>query len=87
VTAVEILRRRPDTAETEVLVRVHVPIPGGPAVIAPVRPGGSAAVVAMLEEGIPGPAGRRLFLADGEAFVAELPIVYRGSRLWAEPVP
>ena len=87
MTVVEIMRRRPETAQTEVLVRVHVPVAGGPAVIAAVRPGGSVAVVEMLEGGVPGPGGRTLFLADGEAFVAALPLVYRGSRLWAERVP
>jgi hypothetical protein len=84
--AVEIMRRRPDSAETEVLVRVFVPIADGPAVIAAVRPGGSPGVSAMLAEGVPGPTGELLHLADGAAFVAALPAAYRGSRLWAEEV-
>lgn len=86
MTVVEIRERRPEDGAIEPLGRVFVPKPGGPAVAAPVDPRFEVYLASLVAPGIIGPGGRRLFLADGEAFVAALPEAMRGSRLWAEPL-
>jgi hypothetical protein len=86
VSAVDLLERRPEDGAIEPLARVSVPVPGGPAVAVAADPRYQAYVATLIENGIAGPGGRRLFLADGEAFLEALPGAMRGSRLWAEPV-
>jgi hypothetical protein len=86
VTAVELRRRRPDTAEVETLARFSVPERGGPAVMEPVPPGDQAGIEAILENGVLDGLGRRVDPADGDAYLRALLETFRGSRLWAERV-
>jgi len=81
---VAILERRPEDGAVEPLARVFVPEPGGPAIAVASHPQFDAYVASLVSGGVVGPDGHRLFLADGEAFVAALPDAMRGSRLWAE---
>ncbi len=84
---VVILERRPEDGAIELLARVFVPEPGAAAIAVAADPQFVAYVASLVAPGVTGPGGRRLFLGDGEAFVAALPDAMRGSRLWAEPVP
>ena len=84
---VELRRRRPDTADVEVLARVSVPVPGGPAVIEAVDPADLAAVEILLGDGVPDAHGNTLRPEDAEAYVLALLDAFGGSRLWAERVP
>jgi hypothetical protein len=83
VKTVEIKRRNPETAEVEILARVWVAEPGGPATFEALDPADAEGIAALLDTGVPGPGGTVLRPADGAAFVAALPPGLRGSRLWA----
>lgn len=85
MTAVEILVRNPETAATERIARLEVSVLGGPAVLVYVRPDWAGMVEDLLRDGVPTDEGGRLYLVDGEALLAALPDVYRGSRFWAAP--
>ena len=85
--SVAICRRRPKDGEIEVLGRVVVLAQGTPAVIMGRDERAASSLETLLSPGITGPDGRRLFLADGSAFLAALPDALRGSRLWAEREP
>ena len=83
MNAVEIFVRDPVTAAAERIARLEVAAGGGTARITELRPDWAEAIDRMFAEGIPADAGGRLYLDDGEAFLAALPSVYRGSRFWA----
>jgi hypothetical protein len=84
VRVVAILERRPEDGAVEPLARVFVPTAGGPAIAVAADEHYATYVEGLLASGVIGPAGRRLFLSDGEAFLEALPDAMRGSRLWAE---
>lgn len=86
MSAVELYVRDPATAATERIARIEVAAGGGAARITELRPDWAETIDRMFGEGIPADAGGRLYLDDGEALLAALPSVYRGSRLWAERV-
>jgi hypothetical protein len=86
MSAVELRRRRPDTAETETIARFTVPDPGGPAVMAPSQPDDRAGIEAILAQGVADARGALVSPDDGEAYLAALVETFRGSRLWAEHV-
>ena len=87
MTTVALMRRRPDTAETETIARFSVADPGGPAVMEPVPPHDRAGIDAILSGGVADARGALVDPADGEAYLAALLETFRGSRLWAERVP
>jgi hypothetical protein len=84
VRLVEIRRRTPD-GEVERLVRVVVAAPGEAAAYE-ILVSGLPGLEVTMAEGVPDGKGRRLHLADGEAYLDELPRFYHGSRFWAEEV-
>ena len=80
---VELRRRRPD-AEVERLARVYVIESGGPAYLEVYDPENQEGIETLIADGATGLDGRWRELADGEAFLAALPVFYRGSRFWAQ---
>ena len=82
---VEIRGRRPQNGEIQRLVRVFVRRSGDEAeyeILVPDMPG----LELTIAEGIADANGRRLYLADGEPYLDELPTFYHGSRFWAEEI-
>jgi hypothetical protein len=86
VIVVELRRRRPDTGEVEVLARISVPVPGGPALVEAVGDTDPLTVEILLGDGVPDASGAPLLPSAGEAYALALPGAFRGSRLWAERV-
>jgi hypothetical protein len=86
VSAVELRRRRPDTAETETLARFTVAEPGGRAVMEPAPAGSRAGIEAILADALADARGALVSPDDGEAYLDGLLQTFRGSRLWAERV-
>jgi hypothetical protein len=83
---VELLRRRPEDGQVELLARVWCDGPGLPASVEILAPQYREGIELTLAEGARDSAGRALHVADGEAFVAALPDHHRGSRFWAVEV-
>jgi hypothetical protein len=86
MSIIELYRRRPDTAEAELLARVVVTEPGGPAVMIPAVPDDRAGLEAILARGVADASGRLVDPKDGEAYLNALVETFRGSRFWAERV-
>jgi len=79
------LWRRTSSGDERLVARVVAAGPG-PAVVHPERGENPDILAEMLAPGVPLEDGTRLTLADGEAFVLELPQMFRGSRFWASLV-
>ncbi|HEX5013958.1 MAG TPA: hypothetical protein VFV72_07325 [Candidatus Limnocylindrales bacterium] len=86
MSVVELYRRRPDTAETELLARIVVTERGGPAVMIPAVPDDRAGIEAILAQGVADASGRLVDPHDGEAYLNGLVETFRGSRFWAERI-
>ncbi|MGI8928515.1 MAG: hypothetical protein ACR2H0_03475 [Candidatus Limnocylindrales bacterium] len=82
---VEIRRRRPEDGEIERLARVTAE-PGQPAEFDYLIPEFREGIEVLIADPIVDARGRVIAATDGEAYVAALPEVYRGSRFWAEEV-
>jgi hypothetical protein len=82
VRAVDLFRRGPD-AETELVGRVVVRAPGGPAVLELPSEEFREGMDLMMSMGELDAEGRRRYLDDGEAFLDALLHSNRGSRWWA----
>jgi hypothetical protein len=87
MSVIVLYRRRPDTAEVELLARVVVTELGGPAVVIPAVPDDRAGIEAILAQGVADARGRLVDPKDGEAYLDGLVETFRGSRFWAERVP
>lgn len=59
---------------------------GGVVEIVGVTPNGKDVAEDLVRDGIRGPGGRVLTLADGELFLKYLAQAFRGIRLWADDV-